>query len=326
MTGVSCSKAARTYFPVRAGLVPVFAGQSLPLYLRDESTGQYLLYRSGNTTVRQSDLQRLAEAGIATVYIEKSEYARFQCFLRSSIERLAQDEKVPVSRRLGMVNEVVRDTLRDAFRWGNVDRAVQVTDQLTEHVVALMDRDDFIASELGSVLHFDYGTFTHSANVGMYSILLARQLGHTNRDVLKRIGTGALLHDIGKCDLTSGLINKPAALTPEEMELVRSHSCLSLLKLRKLKDSKQLDFGQLMMAYQHHERLDGSGYPVHSEGDEIHEWARICAIADVYEALTSDRPHRRAYSKAGAMAFMQSMAGRLDREMLRCWTMTIDTN
>ena len=82
-----------------------------------------------------------------------------------------------------------------------------------------------------------------------------------------------------------------------------------------------------MMAYQHHERLNGTGYPVRSAGDQIHEWAKICAIADVFEALTSNRPYRAGMSKKTAFEIMDRDAesGALDGEMLKCWKAIVAT-
>ena len=176
-------------------------------------------------------------------------------------------------------------------------------------------------SELNSVLHFDYSTFTHSANVAYYTLILASTLGITDRAVLRKIGIGALLHDIGKLGIPEKILLKPGRLAPEEWNVLRSHPAKGLMALR---EQDQLEFGQLMMVYQHHERIDGTGYPVRLVGDEIHEWARICAVADVYEALTSNRPYRRALPAVEAFEVIEKGEGSgLEPEFLQCWKQTI---
>src|SRR4029079_622265 len=78
-------------------------------------------------------------------------------------------------------------------------------------------------------------------------------------------------------------------------------------------------WGQLMMVYKHHERLDGRGYPCNLVAEDIHDWAKICAVADVFDALTCDRPHRGAISVTEALEFFQRRAGvSFDREVVRC--------
>ena len=88
-----------------------------------------------------------------------------------------------------------------------------------------------------------------------------------------------------------------------------------------------LSFGQLMMTYQHHERMDGSGYPVGCLGDEIHPWAKLCAIVDVYEALTSNRPYRSPMTPKTALTLLDKGEGtEFDPEMLKCWRQLIKTS
>jgi putative nucleotidyltransferase with HDIG domain len=321
MTTSLCAKRPPDYLPVRVASIPADHDFDQSLYLPNSTTGKFLLYRDAGAELKPSDLKRMVDAGITTVYLDAADYGRFQEKLRTSLDSIVSDERLPVAQRFGVVNEVVRGVLREAFRRGNVDRTVKQTSEMAEHVVDLVCRDDQVVSELNSVLHFDYSTFTHSANVAYYTVMLAHALGHTDRAVLRRIGTGALLHDIGKVRIPETILLKPGRLTPEERNVLRGHPAQGLISLR---EQDQLEFGQLMMVYQHHERIDGSGYPVRIAGSEIHEWARICAVADVFEALTSDRPYRRSLSSAAAFEVIEQGEGSgLEPEFLQCWKMTI---
>jgi HD-GYP domain-containing protein (c-di-GMP phosphodiesterase class II) len=97
------------------------------------------------------------------------------------------------------------------------------------------------------------------------------------------------------------------------------------LGFRKLCHRRDLSLGQLMMIYQHHEHMDGHGYPVHAVAGELHEWGRICAVADVFEALTSNRPYRAGLSYRTACDIMQNQAGTtFDREYLKCWMQIVE--
>ncbi len=320
MTASVCAKRSPEFVPVRVASIPAAHDFDRSMYLRNPTTRDFLLYRDAGAELKPGDLKRLVDAGIATVYLDAADYDGFQENLRTSLDSIVSDERLPVAERFSVVNEVVRGVLREVFRRGNVDRAVKQTSALAEHVVDLVCRDDQIVSELNSVLHYDYSTFTHSANVAYYTVVLAHALGHTDRALLQKIGTGALLHDIGKLGIPEAILLKPGRLSPEEQSLVRCHLARGLISLRE----QQLEFGQLMMVYQHHERIDGSGYPVRLEGNEIHEWARICAVADVFEALTSERPYRRPLSPAAALEVIEQGEGKgLEAEFLQCWKMTI---
>jgi HD-GYP domain-containing protein (c-di-GMP phosphodiesterase class II) len=113
------------------------------------------------------------------------------------------------------------------------------------------------------------------------------------------------------------ILTKPGRLTDAEFDVIKQHPTTGF---RRLAPRGDLTFGQLMMVYQHHERLDGQGYPVGSCDDEIHPWARLCAVADVFEAVTSHRPYRAPMSPAEAMQILEKQSGKgLETEMVRCW-------
>jgi HD-GYP domain-containing protein (c-di-GMP phosphodiesterase class II) len=324
MTSLGTIAPTNEFTPVRVAAIPAAPDFELNLYLQNATAHDFRLYRGDTAELKSTDLKRLLDAGITTVYLDAADYSRFQEHLRSSLDSIVADERMPVSQRLGVVNEVVRSVLRDAFHGGNVERTVKETTELADHVVELVCRDDEIVSELNTVLHFDFSTFTHSANVAYYTLILTHALGHSDRAALRAIGIGALLHDLGKVGIPERVLLKPGRLTPEERNLLRSHPTLGLLSLR---DQHPLEFGQLMMVYQHHERIDGTGYPVGLDGNDIHEWSRICAIADVFEALTSDRPYRRALSASAAFNVIdQGERKGLDPEFFRCWKLTLKTN
>ncbi len=126
-----------------------------------------------------------------------------------------------------------------------------------------------------------------------------------------------MLHDLGKRHVPPAILNKPERLTPDERSIVRQHVDAGFEELCMRDD---VEWSQLAMVYQHHERLNGRGYPVGLVLDEIHPWARICAIADVFDALTSARPYRRADPLDDVLEYLQDRAGTdFDREMVRCW-------
>jgi HD-GYP domain-containing protein (c-di-GMP phosphodiesterase class II) len=100
-----------------------------------------------------------------------------------------------------------------------------------------------------------------------------------------------------------------------------------ILGFRKLAHRPELNEGQLMMAYQHHERIDGRGYPVGCVGSEIHPWAKLCSVVDVFEAVTSRRPYRQPLSRSKALELQERESGTaFDAEMLKCWKSVIQSS
>ena len=155
---------------------------------------------------------------------------------------------------------------------------------------------------LMDIKSFDDYTYTHNVNVSTISILIGQSMG-LGEDDLKELATGAMLHDIGKLKIPLSILNKDGKLTDEEFAEMKSHPRYGYEILVK---SKGINERAKMVALQHHEKFNGKGYPKGLKGNEISTFARICAIADVYDALTTDRPYRVAMSSYEAMKILNS--------------------
>jgi len=122
---------------------------------------------------------------------------------------------------------------------------------------------------------------------------------------LKKLRIGSLLHDIGKIGIPDAILNKPGPLTPEERAVMQKHPLISKEILSRIPSLS--DFIDIPLY--HHEKYDGTGYPYGLKGEEIPLAARIFAVIDVYEALTCDRPYRKAWSKEKAIEYIRDNAG-----------------
>ena len=133
----------------------------------------------------------------------------------------------------------------------------------------------------------DSYTNGHSTRVAEYSVMLAEKMGYTG-ERLERVQFAALLHDIGKIGVPVEIINKPARLTDEEYEIIKTHPVIGANILKEITEIPDISIG----ARYHHERYDGKGYPDHLKGQDIPEIARIIGVADSYDAMTSTRSYR----------------------------------
>jgi HD-GYP domain-containing protein (c-di-GMP phosphodiesterase class II) len=150
----------------------------------------------------------------------------------------------------------------------------------------------------------DKETEGHTRRVTDMTVKLARVMG-INDEALRHMRRGALLHDIGKMGIPDSILRKPARLTPEEMKIMREHPAYAY---NLLKDISYLR-DDLDIPYCHHEKWDGTGYPRGLKGEEIPLPARIFAVADVYDALTSDRPYRKGWEPAATIAYIRAESG-----------------
>ncbi len=150
----------------------------------------------------------------------------------------------------------------------------------------------------------DAGTGVHSRRVARLATLLGQKLG-LSRDRSQALGLAALLHDIGKLFLSDHILLKPGPLTDTEWEEMKQHPTHGYAILQQ---TDELSF-VAEAVYSHHERYDGSGYPRGLEGEAIPVEARACAVVDAYDAMTSDRPYRRALPHEAAIEELQRCAG-----------------
>ncbi|MCP3671130.1 MAG: DUF3391 domain-containing protein [Gammaproteobacteria bacterium] len=187
-------------------------------------------------------------------------------------------------------------------------------------ITNLILSDDNTAYNMLRITSHDLYTYTHSVNVGITAIMLAKDLfrNSDNHD-LEELGAGFFLHDLGKVYIDSQIINKPGRLTDEEMNQIRTHPYQGY---KMLKEANALSDECKYIVLQHHEVYDGTGYPNHLIGDEIHDYGRICCLADVFEALTAERSYKRPIPRFDALKLMRDeMPKHFNREMLNTFIM-----
>lgn len=167
-----------------------------------------------------------------------------------------------------------------------------------------------------SVVRFkskDEYTYLHSVAVSALMIGLARQSGF-DPDQVRRAGLAGLLHDVGKAVMPLEVLNKPGRLTEAEFTIMRGHPAAGC---ELLKAWPELSADVLDVCLRHHEKVDGSGYPGRLAADEISLMARMGAICDVYDAITSNRPYKAGWDPAESLSQMASWKGHFDPELLR---------
>ncbi|MFZ5856806.1 MAG: PAS domain S-box protein [Chloroflexota bacterium] len=151
----------------------------------------------------------------------------------------------------------------------------------------------------------DEDTEGHTQRVTEKTLLLARSLGLPDEEIL-HIRRGALLHDIGKIGVPDDILLKPGPLTEQEWEIMRKHPLFAYQMLHPIHYLRP----SIDIPYLHHEKWDGTGYPMGLRGEQIPMAARIFAIVDVYDALISDRPYRKAWSEADALNYIREQSGK----------------
>jgi len=207
----------------------------------------------------------------------------------AEFRELVRASHLPARVKAQKLHHAAVDLMADLMRRPTLERV----QDFQEGVAALVDevlRDPALAQGLLRITAHDFYTWTHSVNVGVLSLLLARHLhqGSAAPD-LQELAAGFFLHDLGKAEIDSALLNKRGRFTEEERAAMRRHVPAGERMVREL---GTLGPDAAAIVCQHHERPDGSGYPLGLTGGDIHPSAQICGIVDVYDALTALRPYK----------------------------------
>ncbi|RXJ01805.1 HD-GYP domain-containing protein [Anaerobacillus alkaliphilus] len=192
--------------------------------------------------------------------------------------------------------------------------------KLVHKILADIKTADDVISILSDVFCYDSYIFTHSLNVTIYTIGLAKEMKFTEKQLFE-IGLGAILHDVGKIMVPKDILEKNSRLTAEEFAIIKQHSRAGFDLLR---NTPNISLITAHCAFQHHERLNGSGYPQGISGDQIHRYAKILAVADVFDACTSNRIYRKAMLPHEALEILYAGAGTLfDKEIVEMFSRTV---
>ena len=221
-------------------------------------------------------------------------------------------EKVMSVENQQMAISAAVNVMRDA-RMGRTIDSKAVENSVVKIIDSILDNED-AAVNLLNIKNFDDYTYTHSVNVSTISLLIASKLKLTREEFVE-LGVGAMLHDLGKVKVPLAVLNKPDRLDNDEFEIMKKHP---IFTYQILKGNETISDISKYIAAEHHEKYDGTGYPRGLKKNGINFFARIVSIADVYDALTTDRIYRKAMKPYDAMKIIVSGSGtHFDPEMVR---------
>ena len=217
-----------------------------------------------------------------------------------------------------MVRNTVESLFRDAQRGRNLD--AQRIDTAVRSVHESLDRNPGALLSLVRIKRADEYTYMHSVAVSALMAQLAKTLGMDDA-AQHQAATAGLLHDIGKVGVPNEILNKPGRLTEDEFTAVRNHPRNGYELLAR---GGEFDDVALDVCLHHHERIDGRGYPDRLKGDEITLFAKMGAICDIYDAISSNRPYKSAWTPFESLRQMASWGkGHLDHEIFRAFVQSI---
>ena len=209
--------------------------------------------------------------------------------------------------------------LLEAVRLGHELDVAQVKVVVKECVESML-RNPGAMLWLARIKNSDEYTAEHCLRVAIYSIAMGRELG-LRQDELEHLGMCGMLHDVGKIKVPSAILNKPGALTPHELRVMQSHASEGR---KLLMSNEQVTAAAVDVAFSHHERLDGRGYPRGLDAPRIPHFAKIVAVVDAYDAINSDRPYSKGKSSLEALRILFEASGsHFDEELVKIFVRRI---
>jgi HD-GYP domain-containing protein (c-di-GMP phosphodiesterase class II) len=289
------------------------------LFLMD-SLRKPRLYREANLPFTATDRERLSERGVSQLYISQESVDSYREYLTTFVTDDAVLYDLPPDHRATLFTDWLCLEMQRAFAEPEVSLLTSNVIRLAGITCKFLSHPHFSVAPLMRALRHDNEHWTHSTNVGLYAGLLAQSLGYTPKDIAQ-IVAGGFLHDYGKIEISNQLRNLFNCSAERQTRAMLAHPTTGFRNLSRV---KEITAGQLMMVYQHHERLNRKGYPVGLPSEEIHPWAKICSVVNAFEGLTTGRKNRRSTGAARALSLLKlEINNAFDAELLECWTETI---
>ncbi len=227
------------------------------------------------------------------------------------INKISMEQEFKAATNTYSSAKNVAKNIMDGIRIGmtlDINQARETVDSIVDSIL----RNNNALVWLSKLRNKDEYTSEHSLNVCILSVTFARHLGH-DEDEIRKIGLGGLLHDIGKAKIPMEVLNKPGRLTDEEFQLMKNHPTYGRQLLMSMPRSELFT---LDVAYSHHERIDGQGYPRQLQAHQIPYYAKVVSLADTYDAITSNRIYDSGRASMEALDIIFKNRGKqFDREL-----------
>jgi len=302
---VACDRAqtglTKGYLPVDVSLA--FAKNPRDFDLYESVAGKMVLFCASGYELGKAEREPFTKRDSFRLYVPVSQGRELSQHTEGVLRKVLIDKDINVKRRADILytaaNTIMSDILAHPSDASVVPRAMR----LSQNVVTVMLNDSNAWPAMCKLFSRDYYTFAHSVHTCVLGTMLYKYIVSSKADRVQRFGLAAILHDIGKTSIDPEILNKPGRLEASEFEQVKAHPEIghAIMMTHGTTDVMVLDVVQ-----HHHEKLNGKGYPQGLAAGEISDNARVAAIVDIYDALTTSRPYRDAMTHDQAIELMEN--------------------
>ena len=276
---------------------------------------QYVLYAKKDQKYTSNLKEKLKDKDITKIYILTQQRPDFENYVERNFAKILNDRDASIETRSALFYDTTIKNVKKFFQKNKLqvnNEFVERLDNLVRSSIDFLSQDEAIQN-IGNLLSHDYKTYSHCMQVYTLSLALINKYDFSDDDKVK-LGIGALLHDMGKIKVPSSILNKPGKLNNEEWAYVKHHPVLGIGCCTKVNLSHEI----INCILFHHEKCDGSGYPVGLKKQDIPTPVRILSICDIYDAITSNRPYAARETPQDALQIMNDEMGKgLDRSLFK---------
>ncbi len=276
------------------------------LYIWSDGGRGPVLYRNRNLPFLDEQRERITELGTSEILTRKDQAALVNRYVERNLDRIISDPDLALKTKARILYRTSLQMAKELLETPQAADNLRRSEDIVRATIGYIVQGKEAFQQLLSITSYDYYTYTHSVNVCTMGVALAEHIGLRSQTELMEFGIGGLFHDIGKTRISSSILRKRGPLTSEEWVLMRKHPEFGL---EMLDPEAPFSSDTKAIILEHHERLDGTGYPGGKKGEEIHPFARVAGIVDVFDALTTRRSYKDAIGSFSALKLMKEEVG-----------------
>ncbi|MDX1295986.1 MAG: HD domain-containing protein [Sulfurimonadaceae bacterium] len=279
----------------------IILDEPLEFDLYIDNAGRLVKYVKSGDMLQGAKKEKLLQNCVDHFYITTLDSKAFDDYLTSHLGAVLNNPGLDKTQKSKILYTSSIHVMHELFDSDVSESKILAAKELMCETVKRIVSNEVTAASILQISSHDYKSYSHSVNVALYSIGIAHEYGIEGRD-LERIASGAILHDVGKCRIDRCVINKPAKLSMEEFETIKEHPEYGY---QSLMENGETDPVILDIVRNHHEKLDGSGYSRGLSADEISFATQIVTVADIFDALSTNRAYKEAASFFVALKTMK---------------------
>jgi HD-GYP domain-containing protein (c-di-GMP phosphodiesterase class II) len=324
MNAARPSAARSGYLPLPLDRVLIEALAAIPVYLHTgagsavKTAERFTLYSGEMARFTESHRVRLQNVGVKFIYIPMSCQGKFQTQVEENLVKVAADPNVALSAKSALVYETSLELINEVLTEQGVAKNLPRLEKVARSISTLVMQNGQAFSHLFATAQHDFYTATHMVNVGTWMTSLACAMGIEDETLLNAACTAGMVHDVGKMFVPENVLNKPGTLSDVDWNSLRSHPQRGF---EHLKSQGVADEIVLRVCLEHHERMDGTGYPNRIAGNDMHIMSKICAVVDSFDAMTACRPFKnKVKTIAEAVQILQKETpDKYDAAIVNAW-------